>query len=49
MSLTLDPQYTGGAGAVSHLISWNHIYCYDQVTGLVLAGDVAGAGEWVDL
>ena len=36
MSLTLDPRYTGGAGAVSHLISWNHIYCYDRVTGLVL-------------
>ena len=41
MSLTLDPQYTGGAGAVGHLISWNqrveaYLYCYDRVTGLVL-------------
>ena len=54
MSLTLDPQYTGGTGAVWHFISWNHgvkayLLLWPSNWAGAGAGDVAGAGEWVDL
>ena len=52
MSLTLDPKYKGGAGAVGHLIRWNQRvepYLLLWPSNWAGAGDVAGAGEWVDL